>query len=483
MKPIYTGINAFILIVLVTGCNETSKNISKSENKEPKSVVFSPFKNVKLPTETFTITPGKEQIITSSNGSKITIPKESLVDENGDLIQEPVTISLKNFMDPAEIMTAGIPMKYSDDSTSITPFQSAGMFEIQASTGSGSKVMINQDHPISMELATYRSEKGFDNFYLDTLTGKWNKTENDNLHLNIDKELVKKQMANLKTKTVFGGNAFVFDFDNLLDEFLNNDYQTIYPYLVNKKKKLPSKLLQYGIEGENIWDYNKITLNGNEIPAYLVVWEKVNKDKFPVWAENIPAKHKKLEGNIYELTLENPKDKKEIFKTKIKAKISIKSIFKVAPEKWSAAYEKTLKEIEEHELTLSKMNDLSRTLQINQFGIYNCDRLYDQPEKFLAKVNFIIPKGKKGFAPDRFFYISKKDKVCIDYTFKQEVDLTLCNDPSATLFTVLEGDILAQVSNEELSKCSKDKTGTQTLHFKTAKKIEKVDDLKTLMGI
>ena len=450
MKPIYIGINAFILIVLATGCNETSKNISKSENKEPKSLVVSPFKNVKLPTETFIVKPGEENIFITANGSKVTIPKKGLVDENGDLITEPVTISLKNFMDPAEIMTAGIPMKYSDDSTKNTPFQSAGMFEIQASTASGSRVMINQDHPISMELATYRLEKGFDNFYLDTLTGKWTKTEDDNLHLNINKEQVKKQMAKLKTKTVFGGNAFVFDFDDLLDEFLNNDYQTIYPYLVNKKKKLPSKLLQYGIEGENIWDYNKITLNGNEIPAYLVVWEKISKEKFPIWAKDIQGKHKKIEGDIYELTLENPKDKKEVFKTKIKAKMSIKSIFKVAPEKWSAEYEKTLKEIQEHELTLSKMNDVWRTLEINQFGIYNCDRLYNQPEKFLAKVDFVIPTGKKGFTPDRFFYISKRDKVCIDYAFKKETVLTLCNDPSAKLFTVLEGDILAQVSSEEL---------------------------------
>jgi len=483
MKPIYLGVNLFICALIVTACNQNESKTATTEKQTPKSVVISPFKNVNLQTETFTVNPEEESVITTANGSKITIPKESLIDENGNLLKEPVTISLKNFMDPAEIMTAGIPMKYSDDTTKATPFQSAGMFEIQAATVSGSKVMIHQNHPISMELATYRSEKGFDNFYLDTLTGKWTKTENDNLHLNIDKELIKKQMSKLKTKTVFGSKAFVFDFDDLLDEFLNNDYQTIYPYLANKKKKLPSKLLQYGIVGENIWDYDRITLNGNEIPAYLVVWEKVSDNKFPNWAKNIPAKHKKLEGDIYELTLENPKDKKEIFKTKIKAKMSIKSIFKVAPEKWSSEYEKTLKEIKEHELTLSKMNDLSRTLQINQFGIYNCDRLYDQPEKFLAKVNFVIPAGKNGFTPDRFFYISKRDKVCIDYAFKKEAVLTLCNDPSAKLFTVLEGDILAQVSSEELGKCSKDKTGTQTLHFKTAKKIEKVDDLKTLMGI
>ena len=483
MKTIYQGINLFICTLLLTACNEDSSSKKVSIKEEPKSVVISPFKNVKLPIETFNVNPGEENILVTANGSKIIIPKEGLVNENGDLITEPVTISLKNFMDPAEIMTAGVPMKYSDDSTKTTPFQSAGMFEIQASTASGSKVMINQNHPISMELATYRAEKGYDNFYLDTLTGKWTKTEDDKLHLNIDKEQVKKQIAKLKTKTVFGGNAFVFDFDDLLDEFLNNDYKTIYPYLVNKKKKLPSKLLQYGIEGEKIWDYDRITLNGNEIPAYLVVWEKVSKEKFPLWAKDIQGKHKKIEGDIYELTLENPKDKKEVFKTKIKAKMSIKSIFKVAPEKWSAAYEKTLKEIQEHELTLSKMNDVWRTLEINQFGIYNCDRLYSQPEKFLAKVNFVLPKGRKGFAPDRFFYISKRDKVCIDYTFNKVVDLTLCNDPSATLLTVLEGDLLAQVSSEELSKCSKDKISTQTLHFKTTKKIEKVDDLKKLMGI
>lgn len=174
MKPIYKGINLFICTLLLTACNEDSSK-KVSIKAEPKSVVISPFKNVKLPIETFSVKPGEENVIITANGSKITIPKEGLVDENGDLITEPVTISLKNFMDPAEIMTAGIPMKYSDDSTKTTPFQSAGMFEIQASTASGSKVMINQNHPISMELATYRTEKGFDNFYLDTLTGKWTK--------------------------------------------------------------------------------------------------------------------------------------------------------------------------------------------------------------------------------------------------------------------------------------------------------------------
>ena len=485
MKPIYQGINIFILIVVVTSCNENSTSALKTKNKDPRSVVVSPFKSVNLPVETFTISPGEEQQIITSNGSKIKIPKESLVDENGDLIKEPVTISLKNFMDAAEIMTAGIPMNYSDDSTKSTPFQSAGMFEIQAFTSSGKKVMINQEHPVSMELATYRTEKGFDNYYLDTLTGKWTKTENDNLHLNLDKENLKAQLTKLKSKTVFNGKLFVFNYNYLLDEFLNNDYQAIYPYMTNSKKKLPSKLLNYGIKGEDIWDYEKISLNKNEVPASLIVWEKTAKINFPKWISdhfNFTT-HKKIKDDLYEFTVENNLNKAETFKFKAIARMTIKSLFKVAPEKWSAEYEQTLKEIKEQELTFSKMNDLSRTLQINQFGIYNCDKLYDQPERFLASVEFVIPTGKKGFTPDRFFYISKRDKVCIDYAFQKENKLTLCNDPTAELYTVLEGDILATVSTNELGKCSKDNTAKQKLIFKPGKKIEKLEDLKTIIGI
>jgi hypothetical protein len=357
------------------------------------------------------------------------------------------------------------------------------MFEIQANTSSGQKVNIHKDHPLSMELATYRAEKGFDNFYLDTITGKWTKIENDNLHLNLDKEDVKAQLSKLKSKTIFGGNLFVFDWNSLLDEYFNDDYLKISPYIENKKKKLPQKLLKYGIDGENIRDYEMVTLNNTEVPAGLIIWEKVTRKKFPEWTDYVLAKHKKLEGDIYELSMENPKNKKEIFTTKVRPKMTIKSLFKVAPEKWSTSYEQTLKDIQEHELTLSKMNDLSRTLQINQFGIYNCDRLYKQPEMFVAKIDFIIPKGKKGFAPDKFFYISKRDKVCIDYTFENNNQLTLCNDPTASLYTVLEDDILAIVSSDELLKLSKENPNKQKLIFKRNRKIEKIEDLKSIIGI
>ncbi len=481
MKPIYKLIIVCVCISSVFSCNQkTTKSISSNKQK---SVVRSPFKNVNLPIETFVVNPGQDQILTTANGSKIIINKESLVNENGELIKEPVTISLESFMDPAEIMTAGIPMKYSDESTKSSPFQSAGMFDIQATTNSGTKVMINQAHPVSMELATYRTEKGFDNYYLDTMTGKWTKTEADNLHLNLDKEDVKKQLAKLKSKTAFNGNLFVFNFNLLLDEFLNDNYESIYPYIVNKKKKLPSKLLKYGVEAEDIWDYQLVMLNNNEVPAALIVWEKVSKEKFPIWTKNQNAKHQKLDGNLYELSIENPNNKGEIFKTKIRPKMTIKSLFKVDPEKWSSDFAQTLKEIEEQEVTLSKMNDLSRTLQINQFGIYNCDRLYKEPNSYLSNVEFTFPKGKHGFTPDRIFYVSTRDKICIDYEIRKENTLTLCSDPTASLFTVLEGDVLAQVPSEELMKCSNEKLGKQTLTFKSKAKIHSVKDLKKLMGI
>jgi hypothetical protein len=482
MKSQYKWITLCICVSIIASCSSSDKPLTaKKEIK--KSVVISPFKNVILPKETFTVLPGTDQVLTTLNGSKITIHKESLVDENGELIKEPVTISLKSFMDPAEILTAGIPMKYSDDSTKSTPFQSAGMFEIQAKTTSGKNVLINQEHPLSMDLATYRKEIGFDNYILDTLTGKWTKTESENLHLNLDKENVKAQLAKLKAKTAFNGNLFVFDFDYLLDEFLNNDYNAIYPYMLNQKKKLPNKLLRYGIDAEKIWDYQTILLNNNEIPACLVVWEKITKIDFPKWTVGRQAIHKNIEKDIYELTITNKENKNQEFTIKIRPRMSIKSLFKVDPEKWSAEFEKTLKEIQDHEITLSKMNDLSRTLTISEFGIYNCDRLYKQPEAYFSMVEFTFPTTKHGFTPDRFFYVSKRDKICIDYDVKKENRLTLCNDPSATLYTVLEGDLLAEVPANELLKCTSEKSGKQHLTFKTKSKIEKIEDLKKLMGI
>jgi hypothetical protein len=472
--------NCILVSVLILGACNTSvhKNKAKAKNK---LAYTSPFKSVSLPKENFVIQPNVSQVITTQNGSKIYIDSLSLVDKNGDQITEPVTLHLQSIMDPAEMLTSGIPMKYSDSENKDVPFQSAGMFEMQATTSSGQEVMIDQHHPIKMDLSSYSSENGFSSYMLDKKTGLWKKTEEERKIPNMDKEILRRQISKLKDKTAFNNELFVLDFYSLLDEFLNNNVKEIYSYYDNPKKAIPKRLLKYGVDAESIICYDQVELNENKLPAYCLVWESVDRKKFPNWKKASYAKLLKKADNVYELTCSNQDDKTETFTTLIRPKMTIKSLFKFGPETWDANYAETLKEIQSQESTLAKMNDVMRTLTISQFGVYNCDRFYKNPDAFEAKVELVVPKGKNGFVPERYFYVSKRDKISIDYAFSKK--LLLFQDKTAALYTVLEGDILAKVDVDQLKKCSKDDPTTQKLTFKPVTKINNTNELKELMGI
>ena len=480
MKPIHAIITNCILVsVLILGACNTSvhKNKAKAKNK---LAYTSPFKSVSLPKENFVIQPNVSQIITTQNGSKIYIDSFSLVDKDGAQITEPVTLHLQSIMDPAEMLTSGIPMKYSDSENKDVPFQSAGMFEIQATTASGQEVMIDKQHPIKMDLSSYSAENGFSNYMLDKNTGLWTKTEEETIIPNFDKEIIRRQLAKLKGKTAFNNELFVFNFYNLLDIYLNEDYREISKYYENPKKAIPTRLLKYGVDAERILCYDYLNSN-DKVSACYFVWESVDRKKFPNWKKASYAKLVKKSDDVYELICPNTDNQSEVFTTLIRPKMTIKSLFKFGPEKWDANYAETLKEIQEQERTLAKMNDVMRILTISQFGVFNCDRFYKNPDAFEAKVELVVPKGKNGFVPERYFYVSKRDKISIDYAFSKK--LLLFQDKTAALYTVLEGDVLAKVDTEQLLKCSKDNPTTQKLTFKPVTKINNTNELKALMGI
>jgi len=481
MKAIHKMTANFVVVcVLILGACNTSVKNNKVKSKD-KLAYSSPFKSVSLPEEKFVIQPNVSQVITTQNGSKIYIDSFSLVNKEGSPITEPVTLHLHSIMDPAEMITSGIPMKFSDNENRNIPFQSAGMIELQATTESGQEVVIDKQHPIKMDLSSYSSENGFSNYLLDKKSGRWKKTEGENIIPNFDKEVIRQQLIKLKEKTAFNNELFVLDFYNLLDEFLNNNVKQIYSYYENPKKAIPKRLLKYGVDAERIVCYDEVELNGNKIPACYLVWESIDRKKFPNWKKVTYGKISLKADNVYELTCPNPNDEKETFSTLIKPKMTIKSLFKFGPEKWDSNYEATLQEIQSQERTLAKMDDVMRTLTISQFGVYNCDRFYQNPEAFEAKVELVVPKGKNGFVPQRYFYVSKRDKISIDYTFSNK--MKLFKDETAALYTVLEGDVLAKVESDQLLKCTRDNPKVQKLIFKPITKVNNTNELKEIMGI
>lgn len=479
------------MVCFTTTACETKKSYTETvtaiKKIKIKPIVASPFTGVNVSYNKFTIESNTDATITTASGSKIYVSSASLTDTAGKPINEPVELSYREFMNPAEIMASGIPMTFTDKQAGIKkPFQSAGMFELLAETKSGKKVNINPKYPVRVDLASNNNGNDYSNFYLNKTTGEWVYSGEEKKAENLKKTSLNKQLKKLKEITPFlEKDFFVLDGFSLLDEYLNNDYDKISPFIKNRKKTFPDNIVKYGIKSAEVYSYNMVRINRLEIAPELVVWENVNHVEFPGWTETKRAEINNIEGNMYEISVNDGKKKPTIFKIRVRAIMTIKSLFKFSPDMWSKKYDETLKEIKEQENTLATLRDVYRTLEVNSFGIYNCDRFYNQPEVFNVKAKFILPKSEKGFIPDKIYYVSLRDKICIEYSLNDTVNLKLVPDPTVKLYTVLENNMLAVIENDALSQFKKEKDEDKliTLHFVSKAKINSTDDLKKCMGI
>ena len=77
--------------------------------------------------------------------------------------------------------------------------------------------------------------------------------------------------------------------------------------------------------------------------------------------------------------------------------------------------------------------------------------------------------------------MSKRDKISIDYKLKDSVELTLCNDPTASLYTVLENDVLATITSSELIGLSKKQI--KKAAFKPIARITSTESLHKQLGL
>ena len=247
MKPTNTSILFKGLIIaglLVNSACGNKKNNEESnvaiKQEKVNSVVQSPFNNVDVQFDKFTVQPNSDVVIAAPSGSKIHISSESLRDTAGNPINEPVELSYREFMNSADIMASGIPMMFTDPIAGIKkPFQSAGMFELLAETKSGKKVVINQENPVKVDLASNTTENGYSNFYLNTATGEWVYSGEEAKEENRLKIDLNKQLKKLKDVSGFlGKDFFVLDGASLLDQYFNDNYDKILPYRLEMSTKL-----------------------------------------------------------------------------------------------------------------------------------------------------------------------------------------------------------------------------------------------------
>jgi hypothetical protein len=125
----------------------------------------------KVKTLSFHINPSQDTVLLVNNlGTRLHIAKNTFVDENGMSITTPVDISIREYINSAEIAFSQIPMVYHENGQEYR-FNSAGMVEIQGKSN-GRNIKIVKNKPIKMDYRLARKLPNT-NFYTLDRNKEW----------------------------------------------------------------------------------------------------------------------------------------------------------------------------------------------------------------------------------------------------------------------------------------------------------------------
>lgn len=143
------------LLLLFAGC---------SPKKTIELDFIPPLKEVVVEADELRIDPTKNQVVHFENGTSIDVPENAFVDQEGNVITEPVTLALSTYNNPAEVLASGIPMAY-HDGENMQDFESAGMFQIKG-YAEGKEVMIQDGKELGVSYPS-ATAGDYDFFYLE----------------------------------------------------------------------------------------------------------------------------------------------------------------------------------------------------------------------------------------------------------------------------------------------------------------------------
>ncbi len=142
-----------------------------SRDVTPEPFVKAPLPGITIPYTKFTVAASEGGEFNYVSGTKIIVPENSFLDQQGNLVGGDVELVYREFRDPLDFFLSGIPMQY--DSAGVKyEFESGGMFEINAFRD-GLPLKVNPVNPIQVRLASEDCTRNFNQYYLDTLARNW----------------------------------------------------------------------------------------------------------------------------------------------------------------------------------------------------------------------------------------------------------------------------------------------------------------------
>jgi hypothetical protein len=316
---------------------------------------------LQVPYKSYSVDPKLGSMIYRKNGTRILIPPNCFIDQNGNEITQQIRIDYREFKDPVDYFFSGISMNY--DSAGIhSSLESAGMFEILGFIGE-KPVFIKKGNPIRVELLTASRRPSFNTYYYDKQNQKWIYKGQEESFIRFTVEADEKEYPELKP------------FKNMLWEFS-----------VNSEQKNPS---------EYMWIFNRAWNKFfiSELPSKAdkkVELHQTKNVKFsakPVALLNDKEANEKLIKSKFEeyyLLISKKKSLKAIENKQLEDAIERQAAFSNSDfGKTYAAWAKTVDG--KRQIMASKVTNL---FTVENFGIYNCDQPQKYPQGASLQVNF-----------------------------------------------------------------------------------------------
>jgi len=435
------------------------------------ALITPPLPLFSIPMQTSVVNSNTGEVISTGRNSKIEIPARAFVDANGRIVEVNVEVNYREYHDFHDIFLSGIPMNYSNGSED-GMLESAGMIEINASQN-GEQVYVNPQNKIRVMLASAYQSPDYNLYYLDQKENKWKVKGKDEVLLTDSWESRGSDgiiQDSTERRFTFTGRYYtvrVVCISDMSDRrkifFSKVKSPEIFDFRFGKTKAmLPELKAFYGIT----WRYK-----GNDAQAVFMTlfkWDEMRRSKFS------PTDFQGMASVIHDEN-EAAADKFRIILTSGDMMMSIpvtpqfrtegaKRDFVKRLEKYSAAVAQRIND-EQARFKQFKKDTADyfaangryvkssasaeavalRTFQIDNFGIWNCDK-YFSPKRNSVIARFTDENGKKILIQHGYLVEKNRNSV---YTVTNFNDFRFDPKEANLFWAILPGNKLAIISPEE----------------------------------
>ena len=460
-----------ILIAALSACNE----IEKSEEKIS-SAIQPPIPELDIPLDSFEFNVEKGKVIELSNGGTITIPAAALIDEAGVEAKGMAFVNYRELHDAYDIFLAGIPMEYQG-----SHFSTAGSFEIRLEQNDR-PLFLKDSQQVEVKMASFTEGTDYDFYKIDEQSGQWAGLGSNEPEVNAERVKQKRKIKRMRPGLRFPLNR----------KYMAFNYQAILDVLPNTKEgemqaeEIKSKLAAYGLGWTQAEIHQRIKWKGQEYHASLMVWKNISRKSFPDWTSGRYGRLETKSKNKYRYHVAN-KDSTQFFEAELLAIMPLKDLFAFPPEKWINDYKGAMAAIEKEVEYLNTMASVYRSFKINDFGIFNWDRLVKEEEAIPLVAEFEFDREWTSLSAEPVVnYISCDGRCLIKYPksdwhkfrlMEADDGLLFCLFPDQTFQTFTQAEF-AQIDYKEMEKLTGKNYTFQLFHNG---KIHSKEDLMQLV--